>query len=80
MPKEEFSLRPQETPEKNEEKYNLTPEDKEMILEMQGVKGVKKVITPKDRRREKKAADEALEAMRRKILGEKEGQQELLRE
>ncbi len=79
MPKEEFSLRPQETPKNNDEEgYNPTPEDEKMILEMQGEKGVKRVITPGDRWREEKAAKAALKVVRRKILGEtKTGQQEI---
>ena len=61
--------------------HEPTPEERAEILRMQGEKGVERVITDKDRRRDKKEADRALEAARRKIMGEtKEGQQEMFRE
>lgn len=80
MSAEKLPIRPQESPENEQERHPTTEEEK-MILEMQGEKGVKKVIKPEDRRREKEEADLALKTARRKILGEtKEGQQEMFRE
>lgn len=81
MSREKFPVMPQESSEDEGREHNPTPEEIELALKMSGEKGVKRVITAEDRAREKEAADKALEAARRKIIGEtKGGQRELFRE